>query len=122
MMREKKTTKDIDSYRTKDGSLIREIFHPTNSGVCRQSLAEARLLPGEETEKHFHRNSEEIYYVLQGKGRVRIGQELTEISAGEGLLLPPGTAHSIKNIGNEELIFLCMSSPPYNHDDTELVL
>ncbi len=120
-MAEKKVTEEIDFYRTKDGSMIREIFHPNNSGVTRQSLAEARMPPGAETEGHYHRTSEEIYYILQGKSVIRLGKDTMDLTEGEAILIPPGIFHNIKNIGETDLIFLCMCSPPYSHNDTELV-
>jgi mannose-6-phosphate isomerase-like protein (cupin superfamily) len=53
----------VEPFTTKDGSTIRELHH-TGS----QSLAEATLGPGQVTERHYHRRSEEIYVVLEGKG------------------------------------------------------
>jgi mannose-6-phosphate isomerase-like protein (cupin superfamily) len=37
------------------------------------------------------------------------------------VLIPPGTAHCVENTGTEPLVILCACSPPYAHEDTELI-
>ena len=51
----------VEPFTTKDGSLIRELQH-----TQAQSLAEAKLEPGQVTERHYHRDSEEIYFPARG--------------------------------------------------------
>lgn len=48
-------------FITKDRSEIRSILDRTNSTATNQSLAEATLPPGAETDAHFHPRTEEIY-------------------------------------------------------------
>ena len=40
---------------------------------------------------------------------------------GDTLCIKPGTPHHIKNTGTTPLHILCMCSPPYSHEDTELL-
>ncbi len=105
-------------FTTKDGSEIRSILDRTNSTAAKQSLAEATLAPGAATEEHRHLHTEEIYYILQGRGRISLGGEAHEVEPGDGILIPPGTRHTIRNIGSKPLVFLCCCAPPYSHDDT----
>jgi mannose-6-phosphate isomerase-like protein (cupin superfamily) len=107
-------------FVTKDGSEIRSILDRTNSGAAHQSLAEATLPPGGATEAHRHPRTEEIYYILRGRGRMRVGDETRAVGPGDGILIPPGRRHQIQNSGAEPLVFLCCCAPPYDHDDTEL--
>ena len=58
----------IQPYTTKDGSLIRELLHPSLHGNEKQSLAEATIPEGSETMLHKHVQSEEIYHITEGKG------------------------------------------------------
>lgn len=108
-------------FITKDRSEIRSILDWTNSTATNQSLAEATLPPGAETEEHSHARSEEFYYVLRGRGLMTLQAERREVEAGDGILIPPGIPHRIGNIGQEPLVFLCCCSPPYSHEDTVLV-
>ena len=107
-------------FITKDGSEIRSILDRTNSTARNQSLAEALLPPGAATEPHLHPMTEEIYYVLRGIGQMTLGKERQRVGPGDGVLIPPGTLHTIENVGEEPLVFLCCCAPPYSHGDTVL--
>lgn len=111
----------VASFTTKDGSEIRELLAHRNSCIRNQSLAEARLPVGATTTPHHHPKTEEIYYILQGQGRMHIDAEATLVGPGDAIAIPPGTTHKIKNIGDETLVFLCCCAPGYEHDDTVLV-
>jgi mannose-6-phosphate isomerase-like protein (cupin superfamily) len=111
----------VPAFTTKDGSEIRELLAHRNSSIRHQSLAEARLPPGAATTPHYHPRTEEIYYLLSGTGRMRIGEELRDVAAGDAIAIPPGQVHQIRNTGRETLLFLCCCAPGYEHDDTVLV-
>ena len=108
-------------YVTKDGSEIRELMHPAAHGNRAQSLAEATVPPGAETLLHRHRVTEELYHVTAGAGLMTLGERTFEVRAGDTVCIPPGTPHRIRSIGAEPLRILCCCSPPYSHEDTELV-
>lgn len=112
---------DIYSYRTKDDSEIRELMHPKYHGNQNQSLAEAIISPGQTTHKHHHKLSEELYHITQGQGMMFLGDDRFEVSVGDTLCIKPGAPHHIKNTGTTPLHILCMCSPPYSHEDTELL-
>ena len=112
---------EVTPYQTKDGSTIRELMHPERHGGRNQSLAEATVPPGGETRLHRHQRTEEIYHVTAGRGLMTLGEERFEVEAGDTVLIPPGTAHCIRNSGAGDLKILCCCSPPYSHDDTELL-
>jgi mannose-6-phosphate isomerase-like protein (cupin superfamily) len=111
---------DVPAFTTKDGSTIREILAPANApGTLRnQSLAEATLPPSAATEAHYHPITEEIYYILRGRGHMQIDAQIRSVGPGDGIAIPPGAAHRIRNVGEEDLVFLCCCSPAYTHDDT----
>jgi len=110
----------VNAFITKDGSEIREILSPGNSSLRNQSLAEARVSPGKATIQHYHIKSQEIYYILQGKAKIRVEGELRDVAEGDGIAIMPGQSHRIWNSGAEELVFLCCCSPPYEDEDTML--
>lgn len=111
----------VEAFITKDGSEIRELAGVPTGNAVNQSLAEATVAPGAETEEHFHRASEEIYLFTTGSGRMRLGDEESHVSAGDTVVIPPGTRHKLWNPGPEPLKLLCCCSPPYSHDDTVIV-
>lgn len=108
-------------FITKDGSEIRELLAHRNSCIRKQSLAEARIAPGQSTTPHFHPQTEEIYYVLDGVGEMRIGEEVRQVRAGDAIAIPPGAPHQIRNHGDATLKILCCCAPGYEHADTVLL-
>jgi mannose-6-phosphate isomerase-like protein (cupin superfamily) len=108
-----RSARAVEAFTTKDGSTIRELHHTE-----RQSLAEATLEPGHATQRHFHRQSEEIYVVLEGEGELEIDGEIRHVGSGDAALIPPGAWHEIRAAGL--LRFLCCCAPPYTHEDTYL--
>ena len=103
-------------FVTKDGSTIRELHH-----TAVQSLAEATLEPDHATQRHQHRVTEEIYFVLKGQGRMEVDGEITHVRPGDAVLIPAGAWHQLENNGTSELRILCCCAPPYSHDDTFFV-
>jgi mannose-6-phosphate isomerase-like protein (cupin superfamily) len=108
----------VPSFITKDGSEIRELLAHRNSAIRNQSLAEARVYPGGATQEHYHRVSEEIYYITHGRGRMRIESEEREVKVGDAIAIPAGLKHKIWNTGTEVLRLLCCCAPAYEHEDT----
>lgn len=111
----------VPAFATKDGSEIRELLAHRNSGIQKQSLAEARLPPGVATAPHYHPLTEEIYYILEGTGSMRVGDEICEVGPGDAIAIPPGAVHSICTTSDLPLKFLCCCAPGYEHEDTVLI-
>jgi mannose-6-phosphate isomerase-like protein (cupin superfamily) len=111
---------NVKAFITKDGSEIRELLASRNSRIVNQSLAEARVANGASTAAHSHVKTEEIYYILSGRGRIRVGDAYQSVGPGDAIAIPPGTIHHITNTGDEVLRFLCCCAPGYEHEDTVL--
>ena len=109
---------ELSPFITADGSRIREIVGPSWTPARNQSLAEATVNPGEATIEHYHRKTEELYYLVAGTGRMRLEADEAEVVAGACVVIPPGTRHKLWNTGSEPLVLLCCCAPAYSHDDT----
>jgi mannose-6-phosphate isomerase-like protein (cupin superfamily) len=109
-----------EPFITADGSTIRELAGPVSLPTRNESLAEATVPPGGETAEHFHRTSEEVYFFTAGAGRMRLGEEEREVSAGDCVVIPPGERHKLWSAGSEPLVLLCACAPAYSHEDTVL--
>ena len=105
-------------FTTKDGSTIRSILDRTNAPVASQSLAEATVPAGGSTQRHYHRISEEFYFILEGAGRMEIDGEERAVEPGDAILIPPGAWHQIRAEGAGDVRLLCCCAPPYAHEDT----
>lgn len=105
-------------FTTKDGSTIRSLLDLGTAPVRNQSLAEATVEAATATERHYHRESEEIYYVLEGEGEMELDGERAPVAPGDAVLIPPGAWHEIRASEDGQLRFLCCCAPPYRNDDT----
>jgi quercetin dioxygenase-like cupin family protein len=72
-----------------------------------------RLRPGEASTKHRHRSQEELYVLLEGRGRIRVDEEdpLTLVPL-DTLLLAPGTVRQIFNDTDHDALWLVVGAPP----------
>ncbi|MDP4623647.1 MAG: cupin domain-containing protein [Akkermansiaceae bacterium] len=103
-------------FTTKDGSTITSLLDSANAPVKNQSLAEAFIPAGGATQRHYHRESEEFYYISEGAGVMEIDGETREVGVGDAVLIPAGAWHEIT--ATTDLVFLCCCAPPYRHEDT----
>jgi mannose-6-phosphate isomerase-like protein (cupin superfamily) len=113
-----RSLEDAEPFVTADGSTIRELLGLPTAPVRNQSLAEATLEPGQSTQRHYHAEAEEIYYVVEGGGELELDGERRLLGAGDAVLIPPGAWHQIRADDRRRLRFLCCCAPAYRHEDT----
>jgi mannose-6-phosphate isomerase-like protein (cupin superfamily) len=77
--------------------------------------------PGASEGLHRHRGVEEIYYVLNGDGQVKVNDETAEIHKGDGVPIRLNEAHSFTNNSKGDLELMVVGvSTQKNALDTEL--
>lgn len=103
-------------FTTKDGSTIRSLPDLANAPVEKQSMAEASLPVGAQTDRHYHKLSKEFCYILEGSGTMEVDGQEREVGVGDATLIPAGTWHQIT--AADALRFLRCCAPPYTHEDT----
>ena len=78
------------------------------------SVARARVEPGVTTRWHHLRGVTERYLILEGQGRVEVGELPAEdVGPGAVVLIPPGTRQRMTNTGEGDLIFLAVCTPRF---------
>lgn len=115
---EKLNLDQVEPFITKDGSQIRELLAYRNSSIRHQSLAEATVPVGGSTDEHYHCETEEIYFILEGQGKMRIESESQDVRVGDAIAILPGQKHKLWNTGEVPLRLLCCCAPCYEHRDT----
>ena len=60
---------------------------------------------------HMHPALEELFEVLGGELEFRVGTQTIVAKPGDRVLVPAGTAHRFRNIGDETAHFVCEVSP-----------
>jgi len=61
---------------------------------------------------HYHCANEELLYILEGEGMLRLGDERVQVRAGSFIAMPPGPAHAhrLYNSSNAPIRYLCVST------------
>ncbi len=67
-----------------------------------------QVKPGEQVDYHMHIGESETYFILSGKGEYNDNGNKVEAIPGMVTLTPSGEGHSIKNTGDEMLVFLAL--------------
>jgi quercetin dioxygenase-like cupin family protein len=68
--------------------------------------------PGQQHELHTHAGQDKLYYVVEGRGDVTVGEERSAISAGDLVLARSGEKHGLKNPGPGRLVVMVVMAPP----------
>ncbi len=71
-----------------------------------------RLRPGQASTKHRHCATEELYVLLEGRGRVRAGEEVLDLEPLDALLVEPESVRQIFNDTEEDALWLAFGAPP----------
>lgn len=108
-----KKTLDCEAFVANDGCQIRELLHPENDAVeLPYSLAIATVDVNKQSYRHQLQQTE-VYYILQGHGRMTIDSEARDVLMGDAIVVPARATQWIENIGNEALVFAAIVSPPW---------
>jgi len=89
----------------------------TTSAITQCSLAEETLPPGCAVTPHHHREIEEIYYVVSGRGLMTVGDETREVIAGDAIYVPRNHRHSLSNTGSEPIRLILVCGPAFFYED-----
>jgi mannose-6-phosphate isomerase-like protein (cupin superfamily) len=112
---------DCPEITAGDLTRLRELLHPCRDYPFegRYSLAHAIVAPGWKSRRH-RLKTDEVYYILSGRGRMHVDEESAEVGPGDALEIPPGSVQWIENIGPDELSFLCIVDPAWRAEDEEV--
>jgi mannose-6-phosphate isomerase-like protein (cupin superfamily) len=81
------------------------------------SLGVVYISPGKSSTPHYHKVTEEIYYFLEGNGRVIIEDCVFKVGPGSSVYIPLGKLHQVINDSATSLKLLSADSPPYDTAD-----
>ena len=96
--------KDNETYLLKDNRTLKNLV-----------LSSTRLYRGQATRGHSHAGQEEVYFFVQGTGRMQVDQEEFVVNAGDIVLIPDGAFHRVINDGEMHLLFNCVFDGKRNH-------
>lgn len=71
-----------------------------------------RLAPGQASTRHRHFQQEELYVLLEGEGRVRVGDEVLTLAPLDALLVEAETVRQLFNDTDADQLWLVVGAPP----------
>jgi mannose-6-phosphate isomerase-like protein (cupin superfamily) len=114
--------KDCPEFIAGDACHLRELLNAKTDprAAYRYSLAHAIVKPSTKTKPHSLKTSE-VYYILEGQGRMHVDKETTEVGSGAVIDIPPHAIQYIENTGKNDLVFLCIVDPAWCAADEEIL-
>ncbi|HEY8459407.1 MAG TPA: cupin domain-containing protein [Blastocatellia bacterium] len=109
--------RDAKAIRTPHGSEIRPLIDRTTSPINQCSLAEEILPPGATVMPHHHEVIEEIYYIIEGEGVMKMDGEEREVREGDAIYIPRFARHALTNTGAEPMKILLICGPAFFYED-----
>ena len=104
-----------------DGSDVR-ILQTLRGGA----MAQFSLAPGQTSTAVTHRTIEEIWFFLSGRGEMWLKQkgreEVVPVEAGVCVTIPLGTHFQFRSLGDEPLVALAATMPPWPGQDEAVVV
>ncbi|MDM8546657.1 cupin domain-containing protein [Candidatus Venteria ishoeyi] len=99
-------------YYIPEGCYITELSNSNDDPAL--SIARARVEPGVTTQWHRLKGTVERYLILEGEGLVEVGTMPAQaVSAGDVVIIPAQCQQRIRNMGQQDLIFLAMCTPRF---------
>jgi quercetin dioxygenase-like cupin family protein len=71
-----------------------------------------RLAPGQASTRHRHRDTHELYLLLEGTGRMRIDQDLHTLEPLSSVLVEPAHVRQLFNDTDADQLWLVVGAPP----------
>lgn len=90
--------------------LVSEAFGAERVSVAKITLWATDIL-------HNHKEGEETYIFVEGRGELFLDGEIFKVGPGVRVIIKPGVVHAARPKNDEELVFWCVSAPPFNPED-----
>jgi len=71
---------------------------------------------GEDIGEEVHSTTDQLFYVVDGKGELRMDGKMYPLDEHFVMLVPAGTRHDIRNTGTEDLKLFTMYAPPMHRE------
>ncbi|MGC2245403.1 MAG: cupin domain-containing protein [Terriglobales bacterium] len=80
------------------------------------SVIQERMPPGAAEVRHFHNRAQQFFYVLAGEALIEVDGQPMTLTDGQGIWIPAGKSHQMKNESSTDVHFLVISQPPSRGD------
>jgi len=98
---------DIDEARSTCG-FRKALFTSEDSDAL--SVSVLRI---DDSSKHYHNDTYETYFVLEGEGQLELNDDIVPLKPGTAVLIKPGVRHTARG----KVTALIVGTPPFRADD-----
>jgi putative monooxygenase len=114
---------EVPANRRRGGDL-RVVLGPATVGSESGFMGVVTIGAGERITEHYHPYSEEFLFLVRGSLTVDLDDEPVPVAAGQGVFIPIGTRHRLRNTGADEAFAVfhlapLAPRPELGHVDTE---
>ncbi|MES2565903.1 MAG: GNAT family N-acetyltransferase [Bacteroidota bacterium] len=85
------------------------------------SVIQERMPPQGMETLHYHKNTQQVFYILSGQATFELNGEIVAALPKESIHVPNKTLHKISNKGKEDLTFLLISQPKSQNDRVDII-
>ena len=96
--------------RERDGLVSHILLHTRDVPETQLTVTWVDVDPGSAQRSHSHA-AEQVYVVVRGRGRMKVGDEEQLAASGDLIHVPPDTVHGIENPGDEVLTYVSAATP-----------
>jgi mannose-6-phosphate isomerase-like protein (cupin superfamily) len=89
---------------------LKELYNSENLNLAYTIIEEG-------FKKHKHNKTEEVYFVVKGKGKIRIGDEVSEVKEGDVIPIPKNKYHCITEV-SEKIELIAVSN---GFDESDMI-
>ena len=79
-----------------------------------------RLRPGQASTRHRHFEQAELYVLLEGTGRMRVGDDLLTLAPLSAVAVEPATVRQVFNDTDRDALWLVAGAPPEGANTLEM--
>lgn len=108
----------LDPFVTPSGEIIAEMIGKAVGDDANHSLARIVIPNGKSSNLHYHKVTEETYFILKGEAEMQVNGKKFKLIPGQACYLEPGDIHQVHNEGEADLVFLAFCAPAWVPDDS----
>jgi mannose-6-phosphate isomerase-like protein (cupin superfamily) len=89
------------------------LLHQKDNANSNLAITWVEVEPGKQQRLHHH-PAEQVYVIIQGEGKMQIGEETAVIHTGHMAYIPSNQPHGITNTSSERLVYVSAATPTWD--------
>src|SRR5262249_36416510 len=103
-------------YVRPEGIVSYLLASPRTCGAVHLAASLVEIQPGGAQRVHAH-DPEQLYFILEGSGRMTVGTEAAQVKAGDCVFIPSGALHGLTNDGPTMLTYFSAAAPAFTSEE-----